>query len=322
MAARLPERPAPHAATARRGLLRYAREVMAAAPRARSRAARAQGAALGALLALSAPHASRAADPPRSKPAPTAAAATDPKEKTEPPREKADPAKEKAERQARAVELHDEAKSLYERGQYRRAIAKLEAALELDPDGTELVYNLALIHEKLAEPDVAEGYYRRYVDMETDPRARERAIATLKRLEGAKKSVPEDLQERAPAPSSSAPPAPSSSAPPPPPVRRTPSPMVFVLGGVAVAAASIGVGFGVSALSTHPDGLSTGPHTTSYDLEARASSARTQALVADLAFVTSVVLGAATAVLYLLETRPTPAPAPAAAARAGFGAPF
>jgi tetratricopeptide (TPR) repeat protein len=226
----------------------------------------------------------------------------------------ADAAKDKQGRQARAVELHDEAKALYDRGLYRRAIAKLEAALELDADGKELVYNLALIHEKLIEPEIAERYYLRYIEMETDPKARERATAIVKRLQAAKKSLKADVQERALASASAASAAPSGgflggSGP----ISRRPSPMVLVLGGVAVAAAAVGIGFGVSALSTHPDGLTTNARTTAYDLETRAQSAHTQAIVADLAFLTSVVVGATTGVLYLLETRsPPPAPAPAA----------
>lgn len=319
------------------------------------RGARAWCAALGALLSLAAPGALRAADPPRGPSGPSAPSAAPPAQVAAPPSATAaspsataalpsataaspsgtaaapaagvgtsslppaDPAKERRERQARALELHDEAKALYERGLYRRAIAKLEAALELDPEGKELVYNLALIHEKLVEPEIAERYYLRYIAMETDPRARERAVAIVKRLEGAKKNLHADLQERALAASASASAAPSGapSATAAPQVRRMPSPMVFVLGGVAVAAAGVGVGFGVSALTTHPDGEATGHGTTSYDLETRAESAHTQAAVADLAFVTSVVVGAATAVLYLLETRsPSPVPSPAAPAAA------
>jgi tetratricopeptide (TPR) repeat protein len=225
----------------------------------------------------------------------------------------ADEAKEKRERQARAVDLHNEAKALYERGLYRRAITKLEAALALDPDGKELVYNLALIHEKLAEADIAEGYYLRYIDMESDPKARERALAIVKRLQGAKLKLKADLAERATATvSASAAPSASASAGGPAPVSRMPSPMVFVIGGVAVAALGVGIGFGVSALATQPVNASTGPKVTAYDLEMRARSAHTQAVIADLAIGTSVVIGLAASLLYLLETR-SARPAPAAA---------
>ncbi|MEZ4299476.1 MAG: tetratricopeptide repeat protein [Polyangiaceae bacterium] len=263
--------------------------------------ARARWAALAALLCIGTAVAPSTAEPPKASPPPAPSAApssSSTSAATSPP------PKDARERAARAVELHDEAKALYERGLYRRAITKLEAALELDPSGKELVYNLALIHEKLAEADIAEKYYLRYLDMETDPKARERAQVTVKRLQGAKKKIEADIQERATAPSASAV-AMASGAPTAAevPLRRTPSPMVFVIGGVGVAAAGIGIGFGISALSTHPDGLTTSSRVTSYDLEARARSAHTQAIVADLSFVTAFVMGAAAAVLYLVETR-------------------
>ncbi|HEY4118216.1 MAG TPA: tetratricopeptide repeat protein, partial [Byssovorax sp.] len=74
----------------------------------------------------------------------------------------------------RAQALHDEAARLYERGEYRDAIAKLETALALDPSGKELVYNLALIHERLGEFDDATRYYEQFLPMETDPKVREK----------------------------------------------------------------------------------------------------------------------------------------------------
>src|SRR5262245_23572768 len=61
---------------------------------------------------------------------------------------------EQKRRVQRAVQLHDEAHALYEKGEYKKAIEKLESALELDPQGKELVYNLGLIHEKLLDFDV------------------------------------------------------------------------------------------------------------------------------------------------------------------------
>ena len=236
----------------------------------------------------------------------------------------ADAAKEKREKQARAVDLHNEAKALYERGLYRRAITKLEAALTLDPDGKELVYNLALIHEKLAEPDLAETYYLRYIDMETDPKLRDQAQAAVKRIQGAKDKLKADIEERA-APSAtptSTALSPAATGEPAPP-SRAPSPMVLVIGGVAVAALGVGIGFGVSALATQPVHASTGPGVTAYDLEMRARSAHTQAVVADLAIGSSVVEGLAASLLYLLETRSprSVAPAPSAPAPQGNGAP-
>lgn len=275
---------------------------MASARRARSfRAAP----SIAIVLALAALAGTSLADGPKPQATSAAAAAPSP----------ADEAREKRERQARAVDLHNEAKQLYERGLYRRAITKLEAALALDPGGKELLYNLALIHEKLAEADIAEGYYLRYIDMETDPKARERALATVKRLQGAKQKLKADLAERAAATASaSAAPSTAVSTGGPAPTTRAPSPMVFVIGGVAVAALGVGIGFGVSALATQPVNASTGPRVTAYDLEMRARSAHTQAVVADLAIGTSVVIGLAASLLYLLETRTARPAAPAAQA--------
>ena len=157
--------------------------------------------ALSIALSIASPRAARAADPPKSAasaaPSASASASAQPSSAPQAPSASpADEAREKRERQARAIELHNEAKALYERGVYRRAIAKLEAALALDPNGKELIYNLALIHEKLAEADVAETYYLRYIEMETEPVARERAEAIVKRLRGAKNNIKADIQER------------------------------------------------------------------------------------------------------------------------------
>lgn len=96
---------------------------------------------------------------------------------------------EKRLRIERATALHDEAQRRYQHGEYRAAIAKLEAAVALDPEGKELIYNLAMIHERLGEIDEAERYYRRYLDMEALPKAREEVHAVLKRLTGAKREL-------------------------------------------------------------------------------------------------------------------------------------
>jgi len=286
---------------------------MPSARKARFRGVRGGAPALSLLLALAFSGSPGRADPPKpSTPSTPSTGAT-----SSPATAAADEAREKRERQARAIEFHNEAKALYERGHYRRAIAKLEAAITLDPDGKELVYNLALIHEKLAEAEVAEKYYRRYVEMETDPKAREKALAVVKRLEGAKKTLKGDVPDRvSPSSSASASAAPAMSSAVAAPTRRMPSPMVFVMGGVAVAAVGAGIGFGVSAFTTNPQGAMTGPRTSVGDLETRADAAHTQAIVADFAFVTSFVVAAAATVLYLLESRSpqaTPSAAPAGA---------
>src|SRR6185437_8007900 len=147
--------------------------------------------------------ASASADPPAAQ-APAASASAAPQLQVAAPEADKD-------RTKRAMALHDEAWVLYEHGRYRAAIERLEAALRLDPEGREINYNLALIHEKLGDLDEAAAYYRIYVEKEPDPRIRARIHATLRRIEGAAKEAA--AQPLAPLPT------PPPPAPPPPPLR-------------------------------------------------------------------------------------------------------
>src|SRR5690348_444092 len=47
----------------------------------------------------------------------------------------------------------EEALVHYREGHYRAAVAELEAALTFDPTSKDLLYNLALVHEKLGQLD-------------------------------------------------------------------------------------------------------------------------------------------------------------------------
>lgn len=81
-------------------------------------------------------------------------------------------------------------RQLYQEGRYDEAVVELERALALDPDEPVLLYNLALVHEKLDHFDDAIGYLRRYVDSGLEGEERERAEATIRRLEGARQHAP------------------------------------------------------------------------------------------------------------------------------------
>ncbi|MEP7121483.1 MAG: tetratricopeptide repeat protein [Byssovorax sp.] len=178
-------------------------------------------------------------------------------------------------REKQAMALHDEARELHAHGRYRAAVAKLEAALALDPHGKELVYNLALIHERLGEIDPAVGYYRRYLEAETDPREREKIEGVLQRLEGAK----QDLV--APAGSPAAPVAAPVVAP-----SRSFGPWVIVSGAVGAMGLFTGVVLGISALARSPGAsAATGPGVTADDLLASAKAAHRQAVGADIALL-------------------------------------
>jgi tetratricopeptide (TPR) repeat protein len=203
---------------------------------------------------------------------------------------------DQSQRLARAQKLDDEALDLYGRGEYRAAIAKLEIAVELDPQGAELFYSLALIHERLGEIEIAERYYRKDLALETDPKRREGVQIILKRLSGAKK----ELVPKA---------APSASPPPGPPItRRRIGPRVLIAGSVAAASLSIGVGFGISALVLNPGkDAKTRPGMSALDLQDDARKAHERAIIADVAFG----LGAAaalTALLFYLELPPPGTP--------------
>jgi hypothetical protein len=198
-----------------------------------------------------------------------------------------DPARDSPSKAAMA--LHDEAWVLYEEGKYRAAVAKLEAALRIDPDGRELVYNLALLHEKLADLKESASYYRQYLEKEPDPKARARVQASLRRLEGAEKE----------AAATSLPPV-ASPAPPPPPAPRPVQPAVVVSGSLAGAALIMGTVFGIAALSRNPgSNASTGNGVSVDDLQAAAHTAHIDAMVADISFVVTAVAASTAAVLYL-----------------------
>lgn len=207
-----------------------------------------------------------------------------------------------------AQELVDQALDLYERGEYRAAIAKLESAVELDPSGAELYYNLGLIHERLGEVEAAEKYYRRDLELETDPKLRERAQGILKRLAGARK----DLLSPKAAPSSSAAALPAPDSPTAP---RRIGPAVIVSSSIAGAALLTGIGFGISALVKNPgSSATTGPGVSVGDIYSAAEQAHRQAIVADVSFVVSAVAAGAALLFYF--SLPTPAPTHAAPTRA------
>ena len=186
-----------------------------------------------------------------------------------------------------AMALHDEAWVLYEQGRYRAAVDRLEAALLLDPEGRELVYNLALIHEKLADLGDAVGYYRRYLEMEPDARTRARIQLVLRPPpQGRGRARGGDAAPRRPSPK---PPA----VPVPPPPRRV-RPWVLATASVGGAAFLMGSAFGLTALARNPGANAhTGGSVTIGDLQADAHAAHTDAVIADVSFLLALARGQA-----------------------------
>lgn len=221
----------------------------------------------------------------------------------EPPRAPSVEASADKERAAkRAVALNDEAWALYEQGRYRAAIDKLEAAERLDPASRDLVYNLALIHEKLGNLGDAATHYRRYLEMERDPKTRIRVQAILKRLDGAQREQGE--RDRGPQAATSPRVVTPSPPPEPAPTARPVRPWVIASGSFAGAAALLGSIFGLSALARNPgSGARTGDGVGIRDLQDDARVARSHAIVADVAFVIAAAAAGAATVLYIATPR-------------------
>ena len=90
---------------------------------------------------------------------------------------------------SRLTSTRRRAHELYQQGSYHEAIAELETALKLDPNGKDLVFNLGVVHEKLGDIEDALRYFQRYERMDLDAQERAKADTYLKRLQGARKEV-------------------------------------------------------------------------------------------------------------------------------------
>jgi tetratricopeptide (TPR) repeat protein len=90
---------------------------------------------------------------------------------------------------APAQAQYDAARAAYAAGRYRRAAALLEAALALDPAGTNLWFNLGVVAERLGDLDRAVAAYGRYVARVDDPGERARTARIVARLEGARRDL-------------------------------------------------------------------------------------------------------------------------------------
>lgn len=198
---------------------------------------------------------------------------------------------------AEAVKHFERARELYRDGNYRDAISELELANGLDPDAKDLVYNLALVSEKLGRIDDALRWMHRYAEMDLDMPERARADSTIRRLEGAKKSI-EDAK-----PAERVEPVAVPAAPPARPMGRIDT---YTIGAGAASIVGLGVGtiFGISALSSRPKpGFVTGQNGSYAELEDQAESAHTRAIVSDIGFGLFVAGGVTAACLYFMRPR-------------------
>src|SRR5262245_50290278 len=84
--------------------------------------------------------------------------------------------------EAEAQRRYHNGRALYEAGRYSEAVVEIEAALALDPDEPVLLYNLALVHEKLGHYDEAIGALRRMLQGQIPDDERARAESAIRRL--------------------------------------------------------------------------------------------------------------------------------------------
>jgi tetratricopeptide (TPR) repeat protein len=210
----------------------------------------------------------------------------------------------------RAQERFAQARQLYKSGKYRASIEELHAAIELDPEGAEMIYNLGLLHEKLVEVDDAIAAYRHYVEMIDGAEEKRRIEGIIQRLEGARAEIAppkasasassSEPQQPAPAPIAPA----ASSAPVEHVVRLTYGRLdgwVIASGAVAAAGLAIGITFGVKAMSDRVQSVPTtgdGPGDRYEDLQDRKDRSQREAMIADIGFGLAIASGVAAAVLY------------------------
>jgi tetratricopeptide (TPR) repeat protein len=209
---------------------------------------------------------------------------------------------------AAARKHFEKARADYAQGAYREAIGELEAAHSLDPNAKDLVFNLGVVHEKLADIDEALKWFRLYTSMNLTAAERDRADAYLKRLEGAKKEL--DAKQAAAASNATTPPP----APTPPPDNGPGPPGridAWTIVGASVTVVSLGVGIvmGVKAEGDKPPAnFITGKTGTYTDLVNRTNTAHQEAVVADIGFGVAVLAAAATTYLYFGRPRDTAPP--------------
>jgi tetratricopeptide (TPR) repeat protein len=202
------------------------------------------------------------------------------------------PAQPSSEAPRAAARRHfDRALDLYRAGQYRSARDELKAAAELDPEGKDLFFNLALVEEKLGELGAAIAALERFRALESDAQEQERAQVTIERLRGAQKAAREA--------------APSAPCPKPAPAQAGPNPVL--VGSASLTAASLVVAalFGAKALRDDVADERTSTSFSVAQLRERGRRAEREALVADVALAVAAASAGTFVCVWLLSASDT-----------------
>lgn len=186
----------------------------------------------------------------------------------------------------------DRALELYRAGRYAEALEQLKDAAKLDPNGKDLFFNLALVHEKLAQLPEAIAALERFRELETDATERERARITIERLRGA-----EAAARATPPPQQ---PVCAEPAAAPKPAER-PTTVLIAASSLAVVSLVVGAVFGAKALSNDPGNAGTSATVSLGQLRERRRQAARAALVADVAFAISAASAGTFAGVWLLS---------------------
>jgi tetratricopeptide (TPR) repeat protein len=195
--------------------------------------------------------------------------------------------------EAAARQHFDRALELYRAGLYAEALEELEASAKLDPNGKDLFFNLALVHEKLGQLPDAIASLERFRALETDSAERERARLTIERLRGAQQAGEIARRNAAACPK----PPPQS----PPPSQPYTGPVLIAAASTAVVSLIVGTVFGVKALSDDVGDVSTSASLSVAQLRERGRRAEREALVADIAFAVSAASAGTFAGVWLLS---------------------
>lgn len=203
-----------------------------------------------------------------------------------------------------AIELYRSGREHYRAGRYREAIADLKAALELDPESPNLIYNVAKVNESLGNLDEAIDYFRHYLRLlsgsETEERARIRE--TILRLEGARTEVKAraeiepDLREWNTPPPAAQPAAGRADA------------AFWITGGAGVALLGASAVTGVLALQREADvqDFVTGPDGSTAERQGLIDQADTLSVVTDVLWISGAAAVTSAVLLYFLRDSERP----------------
>jgi tetratricopeptide (TPR) repeat protein len=199
-----------------------------------------------------------------------------------------------------AIELYRSGRAHYEAGRYREAIVDLKAALQLDPESPNLVYNVARVSELLGDLSEAITYYERYLKLLpiSETEERERIKIALKRLEGARQEVISRAAEEKT----------GLKAPSFPPSAPTPAPgkadaLFWIAAGTGVAALATGAVMGVLALNRESQvgDFVLGPDGNLDDRERLVSEGDSFAMAADITVAAGAGAMVAAVLLFFLR---------------------